>query len=421
MASREPEELPLGRGAFERAYGRFPPVVLFNRFFEQNPTAPGGTALLTRPATKNLTAIGTGPIRALFWQPGAFNDDLFVVSGTTLYRYDGTTATAITGTVQDNGVPELTAVVGPDFEHLYIADGQLLSLYRGTSRATATLTLTPNSPPDISTQTLQIGSTYYQWAASLSGTPDGSSGNPFQVLVGADDEESLANMFAAINASGDSGVDYSSTIVSPNTQVEATDVDATTLDIRARARGTGGNSIDTLVTGSDIAWGGATMSGGGSNILNGVTMPELFTAVALSDLGGFVVVVCGNSDRWYFIRPGEITIDPLDFYTAEDESDQLVTVRKIGDALAFLGNKSIEFWYLTGDTTVNGDAFLPVDGQAYSIGVVPGTVVKIRDFVMFVGTDNQVYKLFGRPEPVTPNHGVYELIRQERVRQRESA
>lgn len=420
MATREPQELPLGRGAFERAYGRFPPIVLFNRFFEQNPTAPGGTALLTRPATKVVTAIGTGPIRKLFWVPGAFNDDLFVLSGTTLYRYDGTSSTAITGVIQDNGIPEMTAVVGPDFEHLFIADGQILHLYRGTSRATGTLTLTPNTPPDIATQTLQIGTTYYQWAATLTGTPDGSSGDPFQVIVGTDDAASLANMRAAINDAGTRGVTYSSTIGSPNTQVEATSTTATTLELRARERGTAGNSIATVVTGSDLAFGAATLTGGGGEVLNGVEMPELFTPAALSNLGGFVAVVCSNSDRWYFIRPGEITIDPLDFYTAETEADQLVTVRKVGDTLAFLGATTIELWYLTGDTTVGGDAFLPVDGQAYSIGVVPGTVVKIRDFVMFVGTDNQVYKLFGRPEPVTPNNGVYELIRQERVRQRES-
>jgi len=419
--AREPEELALGRGAFERNYGRFPPIVLFNRFFENNPTAPGGTALLTRPVTEQLTGAGAGPIRKLFWVPGAFNDDLFIVSGTNLYRYDGDNVTGITGTIQDNGEPEMTAVVGPDFEHLFIADGQILHLYRGTSRATATLTLTPNSPPDIATQTLQIGSTYYQWASSLTGSPDGSSGDPFQVIVGSDDEESLENMVSAINDAGTRGVTYSSTIGSPNTEVEATSSDATTLEIRARDRGSAANSITTAVTGSDLAWGGATMSGGGSDILNGVEMPELYTPVSLTSLGGFVVVVVSNSQRWYFIRPGEITIDPLDFYNAEEESDQIVVARQIGDSVAFLGETTVEFWYLTGDDTTTGDAWLPVDGQAYSIGCVRGTVVKIRDFVMFVGNDNILYKLYGRPDPTAPNHGVSELIRAERTRQRENA
>lgn len=418
--AREPERFPLGRGAFERKYGRMPPIDLFNRFFENNPTDAGGTALLTRPATEALFSVGTGPIRKLFWVPGAFNDDLFIVSGTTLWRWDGTTRTAITGLVQGDGEPEMTAVVGPDFEHLFIADGTLLNVYRGTSRATATLTLTPSTPPDIATQTIQIGSTYYQWVASLSGTPDGSSGNPFEVVVGANDEGSLANMAAAIRDSGIRGVTYSSTIGSANVQVEVTEVDATTLSIRARERGTDGNSIVTGVTGADLAWGAATMAGGGGNTLNGVELPDLYAAKGVTSIGGFAIVICANSQRWYFVRPGEITIAPLDFYSAEKESDQLVTARQIGDVVAFMGLTTIEFWYLTGNVTAQGDAFLPVDGQAYSIGVVAGTVQKIRDFVMFVGTDDVVYMLSGVPTPTESNHGISERIRLARAFEREN-
>lgn len=418
--ARDPERFPLGRGAFQRSYGRLPPIELFNRFFENNPTDESGTALLSRPATEALFAVGTGPIRKLFWVPGAFNDDLFVVSGSTLWRWDGTDRTAITGLVQGDGEPEMTAVVGPDFEHLFIADGTLLNVYRGTSRSTATLTLTPDTPPDIATQTIQIGSTYYQWAASLTGSPDGSSGDPFQVLVGSDDEESLGNMAAAIRDSGIRGVTYSATIGSPNIQVEVTEVDATTLSMRARERGSDGNSIATVVTGAHLAWGAATMAGGGSNILNGVELPDLYAAKGVTSLGGFVVVICANSQRWYFIRPGEITVAPLDFYTAERESDQIVTARQIGDVLAIMGLTTIEFWYLTGNVTEEGDAWLPVDGQAYSIGVVPGTVQKIRDFVMFVGTDDVVYRLSGVPTPTEPNHGISERIRLARAFEREN-
>lgn len=418
--AREPQRVPIGRGAYDRTYGRMPEIVCFNRFFESNPTDEDGTALLTRPATRPLTVAGVGPIRKLFWIPGAFNDDLFIISGDTLYRWDGTTRTTITGTIQGDGEPEIAVSIGPGYEHLFIADGLILHLYRGTSRATATLTLTPATPPDIASQTLQIGSVYYQWTNSLTGSPDGTSGDPFQVIVGADDEESLANMRAAINDTGERGVTYSSTIGNPNTQVEAIEATATALEIRARERGSAANTITTGVTGAHLAWGGATMSGGGSNILNGVEVPDLYTAKALTALGGFVVVVCANSQRWYFLRPGEIEIDPLDFYTAAEESDQLVTARQIGDSVAFMGQTTIEFWYLTGDVTVQGDAWLPIDGQAYSIGCVPGTAIKIRDFVMFVGTDNQVYRLSGRPEPITPNYGIYERIRRARAIERES-
>lgn len=416
----EPETVPLGRQAYNRTYGRMPEVEVLNRFFEQDPTnLESGAALLTRPVTDALTAAGAGPIRKLFSVPGAFNGDLFIVSGTGLFRWDGTNVSAISGTVGGDGQPEMAVAVGSGYEHLFIADGLLLQLYRGTSRATGTLTLTPNSPPDITTQTLQIDTTYYQWAASLTGSPTGGSGDPFQVLVGADDEESLENMRKALNNTGIAGTDYSSTIGGPNTQVEATSSDATTLELRARDRGTGGNSIATVVTGSDLAFGNATLTGGGSDTLNGVSIPDGSGASSVATLDQFVAVVTSNSQKWYFIKPAEITIEPLDFYNAAEEPDEIVAVRQVGDVFLFFGQSSVETWYLTGDLTPTGDPILPLKGAAYSIGCVPGTIVKIKDFVMFVGTDNIVYRMAGSPEPI-PNNALSERIRIARRFEREN-
>jgi hypothetical protein len=416
----DPTPLQLGKGAYERTYGRMPKVEVFNRFFESDPSnRESGAALLTRPVTKALLAAGAGPIRKLFSVPGAFGGDLFIVSDTNLYRWDGTTLTGITGTIGGDGEPEMCVTVGSDYEHLFIADGLLLSLYRGTSRATGTLTLTPSSPPDISTQTLQFGSTYYQWTNTLTGSPSGGSGDPFQVLVGADDEESLENMANAINSTGISGTDYSSTITTPNTQVEITENDATTLEVRARDRGTSGNSITTAVTGSHLAFGSATLTGGGSDILNGVTIPDGSGAASVASLDQFVAVVTAESQKWYFIRPAEITIEAIDFYNAAEEPDQIVSVRQVGDVLLFFGQSSLETWYLTGDLTPTGDPFLPVEGSAFSIGAVPGTIVKIKDFVMFVGNDNILYRYAGRPEPII-NHGLAEQIRLAREFEREN-
>ena len=416
----EPEVVPLGRQAYNRTYGRMPEVEVLNRFFEADPSnLENGAALLTRPVTAALLAAGAGPIRKLFSVPGAFNGDLFIVSGTGLFRWDGTTVSAISGVVGGDGQPEMAVAVGADYEHLFIADGLLLQLYRGTSRATGTLTLTPNTPPDIATQTLQLGSAYYQWAASLTGTPDGSSGDPFQVLVGSDDEDSLENMRKALNNTGVAGTDYSSTIAGPNTQVEALSSDATTLELRARERGAAGNSIATVVTGSDLAFGSATLTGGGSDVLNGISIPNGAGASSVASLDQFVAVVTANSQRWYFIKPAEITIEPLDFYNAAEEPDEIVAVRQVGDVFLFFGQSSVETWYLTGDLSPTGDPLLPLSGAAFSIGCVPGTIVKIKDFVMFVGTDNIVYRMAGSPEPLA-NNALSERIRIARRFEREN-
>src|SRR6056297_1160194 len=107
LRPREPPlkmELQLGKSSYERQYGRMPPIVLENRFFEENPTDQlTKSALLSRPGTDTLTGFGAGPIRSLFSLDGVFGGDLFVVSGVdgSLFRYsrDGTTKTTLTGTI----------------------------------------------------------------------------------------------------------------------------------------------------------------------------------------------------------------------------------------------------------------------------------------------------------------------------------
>lgn len=128
-------------------------------------------------------------------------------------------------------------------------------------KATVTLTLTPGAIVD---DVVQVGHLHYQFAADpTTGTPDGSSGNPFLVDVGADDEESLAHLVLAINDTGVGGTDYSEEISSAHPSVEATASDATTVSLRAKAAGVIGNSLPTVATGDDgLAFGSAFMSGG---------------------------------------------------------------------------------------------------------------------------------------------------------------
>ena len=94
-------------------------------------------------------------------------------------------------------------------------------------------------------------------------------------------------------------------------------------------------------------------------------------------------------------------------------------MRQVGDVLLFFGQLSVETWYLTGDLSPTGDPLLPLSGAAFSIGCVPGTIVKIKDFVMFVGTDNIVYRMAGSPEPLA-NNALSERIRIARRFEREN-
>lgn len=171
--------------------------------------------------------------------------------------------------------------------------GQLPAELNG-QKATNGLTFTPGAIAD---DVVEVAGVYYQFAADpTTGTPDGSVGTPYLVDVGVDDTASLANLLAAINASGTGGVTYSEEITTAHATVEATASDATTLSLRARDANDEGNFLTLSVSGNDgIAADAATFSGGtdaidyyvrtvDANTIN-VALTAMGSAVAFTDDG----------------------------------------------------------------------------------------------------------------------------------------
>jgi hypothetical protein len=401
--------IPLGKGAYNRTYGQEPEIVLLNRFFEQNPTNQiEGFTLLSRPGSKLLISKGAGPIRMHEHQKGAFNGDLFFVSGTELYRYDGTTATLITGVVADNGNPSADFVVGAGYEHFFIADGVFLQYYDGEAAARGTLTA---SGVIIATETVMIDAAYYEWTAGSvdAGTPLGTFANPFLVALGADTEAALLNLKNALDLTGTAGTDYS-TATQINANVTGFDATATVLTVKARVRGVGGNSIPVAETGANIAWADPTLTGGGVHSLSTVPTPDDRTFVSVATLGSYLLAVQSNSARFYWIQPGELTMDAFDFATAESEPDQLTQVMRIGDNVWMLGETSTEVWYLNSSLDPNASRFLRQQGLAFSQGILEGTAQQIRTQGVVVAEDGIVYEIVGGPRRIS-NNGIEERIR----------
>lgn len=407
--------VPLGSDAYERLYGREPVVQLINRFVERTPTNQiEGTSLLARPGTTFETRQGSGPVRFIDTQQGAFAGDLFYVSGDQLYRYDGDTNLAINGAFANEGRLSGAFVSGAGFEFLFIADGSTLQYYEGISAATGLLTA---SGDILDNDTVAIDNVHYQWVSGSvdTGTPDGTMGAPFLVALGTTNEITLRNLRQALNGTGVGGTTYT-TNLTQHTTVRGQSSDDTTLRVAARERGTGGNSITITETGANIAWGTATLEGGGSHTLRGVPVPDDQAIVAVETLASFVVAVVSNSQRFYWIRPGETTIEPLDFAEAESEPDEINDVVRVGDALYMLGQSSTEVWYANPNqqsVLAPGGAasptFIPQQGLAFSQGAIQGTAVRIRNRLLVVAEDGRVY-IIGQNEAVS-NHGIEERIR----------
>lgn len=398
--------LPLGREAYQRNYAYEPDIQMLNRFFENNPTnTEDGTALLARPGHDPLfTATGnTGLTRGFFSAPGLYEGDLFTVIGNTLYRYrpDGTIIT-VGGEIFGTGRPSMALMVGPDYSRLFIADGILLQYYEGGSLGTATLTVSGT----ITNQVIQIGSSYFTWGDPAV-VAAGTSSNPWKALIGANNAESLDNMRKLLMYEGERGVDFSINLGGQNGQVTATS-NSTQLIVTSRSDLASANSIATTVfSGTGLSWGTATITGAGVHVLHGVEMPDGQPAQSVAALAGYILVSIANSGRFYWLQPGEITIDGLDFATAESQPDSIVELLSVGDTIWMIGDASTEAWYATGNLET---PFLPTQGRVYARGVVQGTSVRVKDQVVLVGSDGIVYSIGGGIKRIS-HHGIEEKIR----------
>lgn len=393
--------IPLGQTAYKRQYSGAPEVQLQNRFLEKSPTNLREHAtLLARPGNDALVLLSGGSSRGKFTKVGFFNGDLFVVTGPNLWRINVTTAiaTQITGTIAGLGFVYMTWEKGIGYEYLFIADGTNLWVF--SEHAFGVMTATANvASGDI----IRIGSTYYGWNDNVEfNSPAGTLANPYwakrSVLTGIqsqDLQQSLANMVLLLNYSGIPGTDFSSEVSGPAPDVTAVS-DATTLTVQAIDNTSAGNSIATTVpVGTVESWAHTTLQGGGGTALRLIPMPNAGeVAKAVATVSGYVLVSVANTQKFYWLNPGELTIDPLNFAEKESNPDNILDMNTVGDQVLISGTESTENWYATG----NFDApFAPVEGRVYQRGIIEGTAVVVGDAVIFVGNDGFVYSIGYNP------------------------
>lgn len=267
--------IPLGQSIWRRVDGQEPEIKVRNRYFESTPAnTVDQVSFLARPGLDAWKQIGNGPIRATYCQPGSFDNDLFVVSDTVVFRIDndqGTVTQVGSGLQAGTGKVQMAATsnIGSTPAYLFVADGRNLWVYDGTT---------------------------------------------FSAVVTPDDV-------------GISDVCYTSDYV---------------IVIPAQGQG-----------------------------ING---------------------------RFFWINPGETTIDPLNFATAERSPDSIVQVIAVGDQFWLLGTNSTEVWYPTGDQAA---PFQRVQGRLFDRGVWGGTAVQVKDAVILVSPDGRVYSIDSGPTPIS--------------------
>jgi hypothetical protein len=411
--------VPLGTNAYKRTYSGSPEIKLVNRYMEKQPqNLREHIALISRPGTMSVAQFAGGVVRGLYSVIGFMDSDLFVVSGPNFYRYTVSgVKTQITGVIYEGqtppgGFPYVTWMKGIGYEYLFISDGLQLQYYDGGTHATGTLT----SSGAITNQVIQIGGAYYSWSLTpAAGLQDGTSANPWLALRGGTVAASLLNMANLIVFFGVPGVDFSTSLPGPNLDYTATS-DATHLFIRSTGVTSASNTIATTVfSGAGLAWGAATLTGATVGALRPVQVPNGEEAKALTTLSGYVLVSIGKSQKFYWINPGEVVIDPLNFASKESNPDAIVDMLTVGDQAMISGGQSTENWYATGNFAA---PFAPVEGRVYQRGTIDGTMVVVKDAVILVGNDGIVYEV-GYSVGTTAEWGVHRISDngiEERVR-----
>lgn len=394
-------DVPLGRADYHRSVAKEARVQTRNRYFEQNPVlVEKGTALISRPGKRRWLYVGDGPVRGVYSQPGSFNDALFVVSGNAWWRVDkdGTVTLITAGVNPGSGAVSMagTGTIGtgstavPEF--MYLADGRNLWIYTEKGYARGTISGSPANGDGV-----RVGTVYYQFTTGSvdAGAPAGTVGNPWLVAKSLADAISWQNFGFAIGAKGEPGVDYS-TALAVNPDAQASAVDPTAVTVRATAPGIAGNGIITTETGAGIAWGGGTLTGGGSVSVNTVETPDDIGAISVGYIASYVVVVPaqgeGINGRIWWIEPGETTIDPLNFATAERAPDPVYQVVVFGDQFWLPGQSTTEVWYFTGNID---SPVLRLQGVTFDRGTWAGTAIQVKESMIITDSDGGVFQIAG--------------------------
>jgi hypothetical protein len=382
-----------------------PVITLKNRYAEQNPRLNDTpVSLISRPRLKKFTEVGSGHIRKVFSTPGVFADELFVVSGTDLYRggYDGafdligTISTSITGDVSMCAV----APIGTTPAFLYIAEGGVLWVYTENGQASGHLDITGTIANN---DTVEIDGVYYKWVSTSvdAGTPAGTVGSPWLVAKGTNNGEAMTNLYNAINLTGVAGTDYSTGTVQ-HTSMFAGSVSATDLYVYAIEFGISGNGKSLTETSANAAWTAATTAGGGADQIRQVMVPDDSGAISVAQINSYVIVVPTQTEeingRFFWINPGETKIDPTDFATAERSPDGINQVVVFGEMFWLMGQNTTEPWITTGDLTAPVERF---KGVLYDRGAWAGTAVQIKDRLVTIDEDGGVWMIAGGAQRVS--------------------
>lgn len=115
-------------------------------------------------------------------------------------------------------------------------------------------------------------------------------------------------------------------------------------------------------------------------------------------LNGYFILAT-HSGSLYWLVPGETSLNPLNFATAEALPDGCRAVRRLRDDVFFFGSESVEVWQSTGDDSAT---FARIPGRLIDRGILSRESLAIFDnSLVWVGDDNIVYRMEETPKRIS--------------------
>lgn len=119
-----------------------------------------------------------------------------------------------------------------------------------------------------------------------------------------------------------------------------------------------------------------------------------------------------DSNRFYWIFPGEVDPDPLNFASAERSPDPIVSINILSDEIWILGTQGPEVWQTTADPE---DPFLRINGRVYEEGcvyreTVCNAVANNNPCLIWVTEKGSVVLTQGSPQKIS-NNSVEEALK----------
>jgi hypothetical protein len=138
-----------------------------------------------------------------------------------------------------------------------------------------------------------------------------------------------------------------------------------------------------------------------------VAIPSPYVPIDIEAINGYIIIAC-STGRFYWLEPGTVVVDPLNFATAESSPDGLVATRRLVDELFMGGAASIEPWQPSGDLDA---PFQKAAGRQYERGVLSrDTLQRFDNSLVWVGDDMIVYRAGAVPQRIS-DHGIEERLR----------